>query len=281
LGIVAEVNIWLLCGTGLFAASLGSMLGIGGGFIMVPILTLLAHLPIKSAIGSSLVAIVATASVAASRYLRLQFTNVKLGLLMCCAAIPGAIVGGLLASISSPAILSILFGLIQVYVAYTMITRGDISPPSYELSAGNTDGVNTATYYDRTTAKLVGYRIVRIPKGLGGSFLAGTLSSLLGIGGGIVQVPVMNIVMTVPIKAAIGTSTFIMALTTAAGALIYYYQGHIHPFVIAPLLLGAFPGALLGTALTERTDSTVLRRVFGALLLVTAILMFLKAANRI
>ncbi len=277
---MTEVNIWLLSGTGLFAALMGSMLGVGGGFIMVPVLTLLADLPIKSAIGSSLVAIVATASVAASRYMRLQFTNAKLGLLMCCTAVPGAIMGGLLAAIFAPAILSTLFGLVLVYVAYTMLTRGDVSPPNYEFpTANNADDANTATYYDKTAARIVGYRITRIPQGLGGSFLAGTLSSLLGIGGGVVQVPVMNIVMTVPIKAAIGTSTFIMALTTAVGALVYYYQGHIYPFVIAPLLLGAFPGALLGTILTERTQAIKIRRLFGILLLITAIMMFLKAAN--
>lgn len=279
---MAEVNIWLLGGTGLFAALVGSMLGVGGGFIIVPILTLFAHLPIKAAIGSSLIAIVANASIAASRYLRLKFTNIKLGLLMCCATVPGAIVGGLLAGIFAPAILSALFGLVQLYVAYSMVTRQDISPQANEsFVLNNTDTLNTATYYDRTMSKFVDYRIARIPQGLCGSFLAGALSSLLGIGGGIVQVPVMSIIMTVPVKVAIGTSTFIMTLTTAVGALVYYYQGYIQPFVIAPLLLGIVPGALLGTALTERIETTKLRRAFGILLLVTAILMFLKAANQI
>lgn len=279
---MAEVNVWLLGGTGLFAALMGSMLGVGGGFIIVPVLTLLAHLPIKAAIGSSLVAIVANASLAASRYMRLQFTNIKLGLLMCCTTVPGAIVGGLLAGIFAPVILTTLFGLVQIYVAYTMMTRRDVSPQTNEsLAIGSTNSTNLTTYYDQTIAGFVSYRVTRIPQGLGGSFLAGILSSLLGIGGGIVQVPVMSIIMTVPIKAAIGTSTFIMALTTAVGALVYYHQGYMHPFVIAPLLLGVVPGALLGTALTERIKATQLRRAFGALLFVTAILMFLKAANRI
>lgn len=279
---MTEVNIWLLAATGLFAGLLGSMLGVGGGFIIVPVLTLLAHLPIKAAIGSSLVAIIANASLAASRYMRLGFTNIKLGLLMCCTTVPGAIAGGLLAGILAPAVLSSLFGLVLIYVAYTMATRNDIPvQDNVALASDNADVANVAKYYDKAMARFVGYRITRIPQGLGGSFLAGLLSSLLGIGGGVVQVPVMNIIMTVPIKAAIGTSTFIMGLTTAAGALVYYHQGHIHPFVIAPLLLGIVPGALLGTVLTERIETKKLKRAFGVLLLVTAILMFLKAANRI
>lgn len=279
---MAEVNIWLLAGTGLFAALLGSMLGVGGGFIIVPVLTLLAHLPIKAAIGTSLVAIIANASLAASRYMRLGFTNVKLGLLMCCTTVPGAVAGSLLAGILAPAVLSTLFGLVLVYVAYIMVTKGDISIQSNEPPATNSaDVTNVATYYDKAMAKFVGYRITRIPQGLGGSFLAGILSSLLGIGGGVVQVPVMNLIMTVPIKAAIGTSAFIMGLTTAAGALVYHHQGYIHPFVVAPLLLGIVPGALVGTALTERIETTKLKRAFGVLLFAIAILMFLKAANRI
>lgn len=279
---MAEVNIWLLGGTGLFAALLGSMLGIGGGFIIVPVLTLLAHLPIKAAIGSSLVAIVANACLATSRYTRLHLTNVKLGLLMCCTTVPGAIAGGLLAGVLNTAVLSVLFGLVLIYVAYTMITRGDISMQSIASStANNAESTNTATYYDKAMAKFIGYKITNVPKGMGSSFIAGTLSSLLGIGGGVVQVPVMNIIMTVPIKAAIGTSTFIMALTTATGALVYYFRGDIYPFVTAPLVLGVVPGALLGTALTERIETTKIKRIFGILLLATAILMFLKAANRI
>jgi len=283
---LTELNIWLLSGTGLFAGLTGSMLGIGGGFFIVPILTLVMHLPIKIAIGSSLVAIVANASLAASRYTRTQLTNIKLGLLLCSTTVPGAIIGGLLGEIFSPAILSTFFGLVLIYVAYTMMASQDTSSQKQSywdnpITTTSADTQDIARYYDKATAKFVGYRINRIPQGLGGSFFAGLLSSLLGIGGGVVQVPVMNIIMTVPIKAAIGTSTFIMAITTAVGALVYYYHGYIHPFVVAPLLLGILPGALIGTTLTERIGTTILRRAFGVLLFITAILMFLKAANLI
>lgn len=262
------------------------MLGVGGGFFIVPILTLVMHIPIKIAIGSSLVAIVANASLAASRYTKTQLANVKLGLLLCSTTVPGAIIGGLLSKISPPVILSTFFGVLLIYVAYTMVARQSTLPDKQDhwdssVAATDRDIQNIARYYDKTTAKFVGYRINRIPQGLGGSFFAGLLSSLLGIGGGVVQIPVMNIIMTVPIKAAIGTSTFIMAITTAVGALVYYYHGYIHPFVVAPLLLGILPGALIGTTLTERIGTTILRRAFGVLLFITAILMFLKAANLI
>jgi len=279
-----------LAGTGLIAGLVGSMLGVGGGFIIVPILTLALHLPIQVAIGSSLVAIVANACTAAGTYTKAGMTNVKLGLLLETTTIPGAIIGGFAAAFIAPSILSALFGLVLIYVAYTMVTRrhfisadnqsGDYLHLSEPVKiSDNMYGSLTDSYYDQNLNKVVSYKVTHIPTGLGTSFLSGILSSLLGIGGGIINVPVMHLVMGVPMKAAIATSIFMIALTAATGAFIYQYYGNIYPLIIAPLIISIVIGARIGVELTQKVRGLVLRRIFGILLFLVAILMFLKTAK--
>jgi uncharacterized membrane protein YfcA len=278
------LNLWALGGTGLVAGLLGSALGVGGGFLIVPILTLALHLPIQVAIGSSLVAIVANACTAAGVYTKARLTNVKLGLLLETATIPGAIIGGLAVAFITPSILSALFGLVLLYVAYTMVVRrnfmsedvpsadNSVAPDSLSSSLAN-------SYYDQNLGKVVTYKVTHVPAGLGAGFFAGVLSSLLGIGGGIIKVPVMHLVMGLPMKAAIATSAFMIAITTTVGALLYHYQGYIYPFIVAPLVIGIVIGARVGVELAQRAGGILLRRIFGAFLFLVALLMFLKTAN--
>ncbi len=283
------LNLWALGGTGLVAGLLGSALGVGGGFLIVPILTLALHLPIHVAIGSSLVAIVANACTAAGIYTKARLTNVKLGLLLETATIPGAIIGGLVAAFIAPSILSALFGLVLLYVAYTMVVRRylmseDVLSADNSVAPDNTPNNLSSSlansYYDQNLDKVVTYKVTHTPAGLGASFFAGVLSSLLGIGGGIIKVPVMNLVMGLPMKAAIATSAFMIAITTTVGALIYYYHGYIDPpFIVAPLIIGVVIGARLGVELTQRARGVLLRRIFGVFLFLVALLMFLKTAN--
>jgi uncharacterized membrane protein YfcA len=287
---LTDINLWALGGTGLVAGLLGSMLGVGGGLIIVPILTLALHLPIQVAIGSSLVAIVANACTAAGIYTKARLTNIKLGLLLETTTIPGAIIGGFAAAVIAPSILNALFGLVLIYVAYTMVTRqhfisADTQPDDHLHLAepgkisDNLSSSLTDSYYDQNLDEVVNYKVTHIPAGLGTSFFAGILSSLLGIGGGIVNVPVMHMVMGVPMKAAIATSTFMIALTAATGAFIYQYYGNIYPFIIAPLVIGIVIGSRIGVELTQRTRGELLRHIFGGFLFLVAILMFLKTAN--
>jgi len=286
--ILNEVNFWALGGVGLVAGLLGSMLGVGGGLIVVPILTVALHLPIKVAIASSLVAIVANSCTAAGIYTKTRLNNIKLGLLLETATTPGAIIGGFIAAVIAPSILSALLGIVLIYAAYTMLVHPYFMTED-TLSADNsivTDSTShnlssslASSYYDQNLDKVVTYKVNRLPAGLGASFFSGILSSLLGIGGGIVNVPVMHLIMGVPIKAAIATSTFIITITAAAGALIYYYYGHIYPFIIAPLTIGMVIGARIGVELTQRAGGPVLRRIFGALLLLVAVMMFLRTVN--
>jgi uncharacterized membrane protein YfcA len=282
------LNLWALGGTGLVAGLLGSMLGVGGGVIIVPILTLALHLPIHVALGSSLVAIVANSCTAAGIYTKAKLTNVKLGLFLETATIPGAIIGGLAAAVIAPSILSALFGLILLYVAYTMVLRRhlmseDVLSADNSVAPDNTPNSLSSSlansYYDQNLGKVVTYKVNHVPAGLGAGFFAGVLSSLLGIGGGVIKVPVMNLVMGLPMKAAIATSAFMIAITATVGALIYHYHGYIYPFIVAPLVIGIIIGARLGVELTQRARGILLRRIFGVLLFLVALLMFLKTAN--
>ena len=284
------LNLWALGGTGLVAGLLGSALGVGGGFLIVPILTLALHLPIQVAIGSSLVAVVANSCTAAGVYTKARLTNVKLGLLLETATVPGAIIGGLAVAFIAPSILSALFGLILLYVAYTMVVRRHLISED-GLSADNSftpdntpnslSGSLANSYYDQNLGKVVTYKVTHVPAGLGASFFAGVLSSLLGIGGGIIKVPVMHLVMGLPMKAAIATSAFMIAITTTVGALLYHYQGYIYPFIVAPLVIGIVIGARVGVELTQRAGGILLRRIFGVFLFLVALLMFLRTANLI
>jgi uncharacterized membrane protein YfcA len=282
------LNLWALGGTGLVAGLFGSALGVGGGIIIVPILTLALHLPIHVAFGSSLVAIVANSCTAAGIYTKAKLTNVKLGLLLSTTTIPGAIIGGLAVAVIAPSILSALFGLILLYVAYTMVMRRHLVSEdalSTDNSVAPDDTPNSlssslaSSYYDQNLCKVVTYKVNHVPVGLGAGFFAGVLSSLLGIGGGIIKVPVMHLVMGLPMKATIATSTFMIAITTTVGALIYHYHGYIYPFIVAPLVIGVVIGAILGTELTKRAGGILLRRIFGVFLFLVALLMFLKTAN--
>jgi uncharacterized membrane protein YfcA len=283
----ADVNIWILGGTGFAAGLLGSMLGVGGGFIIVPVLTLALGLPIQYAIGSSLVSIVINACTATSVYIRNHMTNLHLGLLLACALVPGAIAGAFLAARLSSPVLTIIFGLLMVYVAYLMMPKKRSKPTPERVEAVTTvrekdhaphawlDGC----YYDPAVNREIAYQVHRPVVGLVTGFFAGVISSLLGIGGGIINVPVMNRLMKVPLKATIATSALLLSFTTMTGSIIYIFNGYVVPYVVAPLIICVFLGARLGAALAHRWHSVWLMWIFAFFLAVTAALMILKAFN--
>ncbi|MGA2367852.1 MAG: sulfite exporter TauE/SafE family protein [Dehalococcoidia bacterium] len=282
-----DVNIWALAGTGLVAGTLGSMLGVGGGIMMVPILTLWMGIPIQYAIGSSLVSIVINACTATSVYIDNHVTNLKLGLLMSTTLIPGAVAGAFLASRLSSPVLSLLFGLLMFYVCYTLIPRKPrrLSPEQIEAAKDPHEKVHAphawldGNYYDPAVKQEISYQTHRPVTGMVTGFFGGVISSLLGVGGGIINVPVMNLLMKVPVKAAIATSSLLLAFTTMTGSLIYAYNGYVMPYIIAPLIPGIFLGAQLGTRIARRVQSAALIWIFIAFLLVTSGLMILRALN--
>jgi len=285
---LGEISLWSLGGVGLAGGLLGSMLGLGGGVFIVPLLTLVLNLPIHVAIGSSLVAVITNSITASSAHIKAQLTNLRLGLLLETAATIGAIAGAFIAAFLTSPILTAIFGIALIGIGYSMIRRRRLIQKSASLretSVGPADASISlrsslaASYYDRSLNQVVTYNVNRVPHGWGINLLVGIASSLLGVGGGVFNIPVMNLVMRVPIKAAMATNSFMVGITALAGACIYYYHGYIYPITIAPIMIGTFIGALIGAQLVQRARGIMLGRIFAVVLFILAVLMLLRAAN--
>ena len=274
---------------GLAGGLLGSMLGLGGGFFFVPLLTLALNLPIHIAIGSSLVAVIANSITASSTHIKARLPNLRLGMFLLTATTIGAIAGAFIAAFLASQILTAIFGIALVGISYSMLRRRQLAQERASLgktSVGSNDSSSTglgsslaASYYDRNLNQVVTYNVNRVPHGWGINLLVGIASSLLGVGGGIFNIPVMNLIMSVPIRAAMATNSFMVGITALAGACIYYYHGYIYPLTVAPIAVGAFIGALIGAQLVQRARSIILRRIFAIVMFILAILMLLRAAN--
>lgn len=282
----ADINIWILAGTGFAAGLLGAMLGVGGGFIIVPVLTVLG-LPIQYAIGSSLISIVTNAATATGVYLRNNLTNLKLGLLLSTTLIPGSVAGALIASSLPAPALTVMFGVLMIFVAYYMLPNNQRRLTAHELEAPAPINEKShaahawldGSYYDPALKEEVGYQVHRPVPGLVTGFFAGVISSMFGIGGGIINVPVMNRIMKVPIKATVATSGFLLLTTTTVGSLIYIYNGFLVPYVAGPLCLSIFAGARLGSVMAHRLHTRVLMMIFSAFLVLMAVMMVLNGLH--
>jgi uncharacterized membrane protein YfcA len=263
------------------------MLGVGGGFMIVPILTLALGIPIQYAIGSSLVSIVINACTATSVYIRSHMTNLKLGLLLVCTLVPGAVVGAFLAARLSSTVLTIIFGVLLIYVAYSMIPRKTKKLTEEQIEAQMRAEEKSRqhpswlddSYFDPAVNHEISYHVERPGVGMVTGFFGGIVSSMLGIGGGIINVPVMSQIMKMPVKATIATSSLLLCFTTMTGSLIYAYNGYVLPYLIAPLCISVFLGARIGAAVAHRVQSKVLMIFFAIFLGLTAALMILRALN--
>ncbi len=249
---------------------LGSMLGIGGGVLIIPLLTLLFNIPIKTAIGASIVSVIATSSAAGAVYVGHGMTHTRLAMVLEIATTLGALAGGITAVLLDPRYLFLLFGLVLLYVVYSMR-----NVPQDE-GGDRPTGLLDTTYMDPLSGHPVTYGIRRLPAGLGASFVAGNVSGLLGIGGGIIKVPIMTMVMGMPLKAAIATSNFMIGVTAATSAVIYYGRGLIDPQIAVPTALGVLVGAQIGPRVGGRARTRTLKLIFQGLLLVFAVQMVWK-----
>jgi uncharacterized membrane protein YfcA len=266
-------QILLIALVGLLVGGLGSMLGIGGGVLLIPILTGLFGLPIKTAIGASIVTVIATSSAAGAVYLSRGLTHTRLAMIMEIATTLGAVAGGVTALLLSPNLLAGLFGVVLIYVFYNMSRR-----KQGDTLTGPT-GMLDSEYLDPKTNQTVTYGVKRLPWGLGASFLAGNISGLLGIGGGVIKVPVMTLVMGMPMRAAVATSNFMIGITAATSAVIYYQRGYVDPRVAVPTALGVLIGAQFGSRFGARLHNIQLERIFRWVLLIFAVQMFIKAVT--
>jgi uncharacterized membrane protein YfcA len=276
---------------GVAAGVFGSLLGLGGGLLIVPLLTIVFGLPLREAVGVSLVCVIVTSSASASVFLERRQANLRLGMTLELFTAMGAIAGGLVAFLLDERVLAGLFAVVLVYVAWTM-ARGPKAAPDTEPPAGVEDTLGgvpdeapslaaaPAATRGRTAAftDTLG-NVQRLPAGLAGSVLAGVVSALLGIGGGIVKVPVMHLVMGVPLRIATATSNLMIGITASASAIVYLLRGGIDVYAAAPTAVGVFVGATIGSRLAGRVHVRLLRLLFVAVLLFTAFEMARRAVT--
>ncbi len=266
-----------LFGASVLAGALGSLLGLGGGVIVVPVLTLIGGLNIHYAIGASIVSVIATSSGAAATYVRDQITNIRLGMFLEVATTTGAVAGALVAGVLPGHVLSAIFGLVLLHASWTMLRSRWEELPSGVTSSGMAVRLRLpSAYYDSALRRRIEYAITAVPQGFGMMWLAGVISGLLGIGSGVFKVIAMDILMRAPMKVSTTTSNFMIGVTAAASAGIYFLRGDIHPFIAAPVAIGVLIGTVIGTRLLLRLRGTAIRGVFVVVLVVVAIQMIVR-----
>jgi uncharacterized protein len=268
----------LMLGGGAAAGAFGSLLGLGGGILLVPLLTLGFGLSLPQAVGVSLVSVIMTSSAAAGVYLERHVANLRLGMTLELFTAIGALVGGSIAFLLDERLLSALFAVLLGYVAFTMararsVEPGLETPTAVEIETSREPSVASAL--DALSGE--GYRVRNLGRGVVGSTGAGLASALFGIGGGIIKVPLMHLSMGVPLRVATATSNLMIGITAAASAVIYLIRGEIDPYVAGPTAIGVFLGASLGSRLAHRIDLRYLRLLFVVVLLYTAVQMLLRA----
>jgi uncharacterized membrane protein YfcA len=256
-------------GISYLAGLLGSLVGVGGGIIVVPALTLLMGVSIQRAIAASIVAVIATSSGAAATYVSERLTNMRLGMLLEIATVTGALTGAYLAAVVPGRALFIIFALVLAYTAWSMLRpRGPSTQPVPDPLA---DRLRLhGSFFDRSLGLEVPYRVFRTRLGLAVSYVAGVASGLLGIGGGIFKVPAMNLAMGIPIKACTATSNFMIGVTAATSAAVYFMRGEVLPFVAAPVAVGVLLGARTGAGLLSGMKNRSIVLIFVAVLAVSA-----------
>lgn len=243
---------------------------------MVPFLTLAMGVPIHNAIAASIVAVIATSSAAAAIYLGNRITNLRLGVTLEVTTTIGGILGGLTAVSLDRTTLTLVFALSLVGVAVAMARQTEVVLEVVSVPEAREEGDLGGCYHDPNLRRDVRYRVRWLPLGLGFSALAGLLSGLLGIGGGIVKVPTMVLGMRVPVKAAVATSNFMIGVTAAASAYIYYSAGLVDPPVTSAVAVGVFLGSLAGARWAPHIHRDILSRGFALMLIVVAALMVLS-----
>jgi len=271
---VTTLELTLLIAGGAFLAGLlGSLTGLGGGVVIVPLLTLGFGIDFRYAVGASLVSVIATSSGAAVAYVREGYTNIRVGMLLEVATTVGALIGAGLAAWIAPSALAVVFGLVLLGSA------GFSARPRPEHVVETPDALATRLRLDGTYPSLQGerhYHVQRVPLGFGVMAGAGALSGMLGIGSGALKVLAMDQAMCLPFKVSTTTSNFMIGVTAAASAGIYLARGYVDPGLAMPVVLGVLAGATLGARLLATTRSALLRVIFA---IVVAVLGFEMIVN--
>lgn len=269
----------LMLGVGIFAGIMGSILGIGGGMIVTPIVTLAMGLDIKYAIGASIIAVIATSSGSTIAFLKDDVLNLRVAMFLEIATTIGAIIGALLTGAFDPMILYILFGSLLVFSSWNMYRKmlsgqevlqhvtADKWAEKFNLNS---------SYYDKNTKQQVDYQVENVPGGFLIMLGAGLASGMLGIGSGAFKVMAMDGAMKMPLKPSSATSNLMMGVTAAASATVYFFNGSIRPDLAVPLALGILGGSTIGTRIMQVLPSKIIRLIFIPILLYLGLQMILK-----
>jgi uncharacterized membrane protein YfcA len=262
---------------GTVAGTLGALLGLGGGVFLVPLLNLVLGFPFTAAAAISLTTVIATSSSVSAGRAGQQLINMKLGMLLEVATAAGSFLGGITAQLVAQAVLQKLFGFVSAAVALVMLTR--LQRRNVILDPNVDPGLLGGRYYEHESGAVVTYRVKRLPVAIAASFIAGNISSLLGIGGGIIKVPVLNAWCGVPLRAAAATSAFMIGVTATAGATIYYGHGQLEPALAAAAVLGVQLGSWGGMRFGAAASAKWLKILMAVVLLIVAAMMFMKGGR--
>jgi uncharacterized membrane protein YfcA len=262
---------------GAAAGGLGALLGLGGGIFLVPFLNLGFNFPITTAAAISLTTVIATSSSVSAGRAGKQLINMRLGMLLEVATAAGSLFGGVTAQFLAQSTLQRMFGVVAMVVALIMLSR--LKRRNVILDPSADSGVLGGRYYEEESGATVTYRVKRLPVAIFASFVAGNVSSLLGIGGGIIKVPVLNAWCGVPMRVAAATSAFMIGVTATAGAVIYYGRGQIVPVLAAAAVLGVQLGSWGGMKFGQRASVLWLKVLMAGVLVVVSVLMYVRAAH--
>lgn len=258
------------------------MAGCAGGYrrgiIIVPALALGFGVDFQVAVATSLIAVIATSTTAGSVYVGMGLANMRLGITLEVATTIGGVAGGLAATVLSAGVFSVV-----MLATSLLMLRGARRPPERLVEPSEVGalgweepGTLAGAYFDHNRGGMVRYRVTRLPVGSMVSFLAGGLSGMLGVGGGFLKVPAMNLGMGVPIKVAAATSNFMIGVTAVASLFIYFARGFVQPLLAAPLALGVVAGSWAGTRTSDKAQPAMLKRVLAAILVLVAVQMALR-----
>lgn len=270
---ILEFSILLLF-LSYIAGLLGSLTGLGGGMVLIPVLVLAFHINIHYAMGASLISVIATSSGSAAAFLREGYTNLRIGMFLETGAVIGAIIGAYLTSLLPIAALALMFGIVMLFSAFLTLTRKEEHEPNRPSHpwavALRMEGTHP------TPDGLKPYKVHRVPLALGLMTTAGALSGLLGIGSGAVKVLAMDQAMRLPYKVSTTTSNFLIGITAATSAGIYFKHGYIDPSFTFPVLLGVLAGSLTGARILAGAKNKTLRLIFSIAIAALAVQMIYK-----
>ncbi|EFB93440.1 MAG: sulfite exporter TauE/SafE family protein [Prevotella bivia] len=250
------------------AGLLGSLTGLGGGVVVIPVLTLCFGIDFHYAIGAALIASIATSSGSASAYVREGITNIRLGMFLEIATTIGAVCGAFIAIWMPTNIIAVIFGVVMIMTAVLQQRR----KVDHENVVGSTMAKKLQLYGSYPTKEgMKSYQLTNVAGGFSIMLSAGVLSGLLGIGSGVLKVLAMDAAMKVPFKVSTTTSNFMIGVTAVASAVVYLQRGYIDPGIAFPIIIGVLAGSMSGARLLKRMNVSVLRKIFSVAIALVAL----------